>query len=159
MPDVPSRNTLPPIPFPIEGFDASALNPGFFWASRAFLLAADWRAALSLAAAIDAAGPRFVPLLCPALAALRDALEPTGPRVPPSRPELAALRAVLGELVEEERGALEPTGPRVPLSLDVEVEVRDPAAFDVLVEAGLFADPPLIAPDGGNDGSPIGPRS
>jgi hypothetical protein len=34
-----------------------------------------------------------------------------------------------------------------------------PAALDVLVEAGLFAEPPLIAPAGGNDGSPLGPRS
>jgi hypothetical protein len=39
------------------------------------------------------------------------------------------------------------------------VEVFDPAALDVLVEAGLLADVPLIAPAGGNDGSPLGPRS
>lgn len=35
----------------------------------------------------------------------------------------------------------------------------DPAAFDVLVEAGLLADPPLMAPAGGKEGSPFGPRS
>jgi hypothetical protein len=97
-----------------------------------------------------------------------------------SRPEPAALRAVLAE-----RGELEPTGPRVPLSrlvLDVVREVGDlvvfepilvldvppcvvlpegfdPAALDVLVEAGLFAEPPLIAPEGGKEGRPLGPRS
>jgi len=35
----------------------------------------------------------------------------------------------------------------------------DPAPAALLVEAGLFADPPLIAPAGGKDGRPLGPLS
>jgi hypothetical protein len=34
-----------------------------------------------------------------------------------------------------------------------------PAALEVLVEAGLFAEPPDIAPAGGKLGKPLGPRS
>lgn len=35
----------------------------------------------------------------------------------------------------------------------------DPAAFAVLVDAGLLAEPPLMAPAGGKEGKPFGPRS
>ena len=134
----------------------SALNAGDFCAPSVLVLFTEFIEDLSgvFAPAIFLVPPSR-PATSPLLAPEDDGrFDPTPPLVPLSRPPTSP-RPLEGEVLE---GPPEPEPPIIPPP-GPPLEGLDPAPADLLVDAGLFAEPPLIAPAGGNEGSPLGPLS